>query len=88
MTVIAMSKITSKGQITLPVEVRKLLKLNKGEPIAFCVDRTGIFISRCRVNIEKQSFSEAQLHKIEKLASAKGKVFNGAEEAKRYIKSL
>jgi bifunctional DNA-binding transcriptional regulator/antitoxin component of YhaV-PrlF toxin-antitoxin module len=88
MTVVGMSKITSKGQVTLPVNVRNFLKLDKGECIAFCVDRKGIFINRCRINVEPGGFSEAQWRKIEKLSSRKGKLFASAEEARKHIKSL
>ena len=88
MTVVGMSKITSKGQVTLPANVRKFLKLDKGECIAFCVDRKGIFINRCKLNVEPGGFSEAEWRKIEKLASSKGRVFASAEEAKKHIRSL
>lgn len=88
MTVVGMSKITSKGQITLPVNVRKLLKLDRGQSIAFCIDRKGVFLYRCKVSVEPSSFSQAQWRKIEKLASEKGKVFADAEEAKKHIRSL
>jgi len=88
MTVVGMSKITSKGQVTLPVNVRNFLKLDKGECIAFCVDRKGIFINRCKLNVESGGFSEAEWRKIEKLSIRKGKLFVSAEEAKKHIKSL
>ena len=88
MTVVGMSKITSKGQVTLPANVRKCLKLDKGECIAFCVDRKGIFINRCKLNVESGGFSEAQWRKIEQLSRGKGKLFASAEEAKKHIKSL
>ena len=88
MTVVGMSKITSKGQITLPANVRKFLKLDKGECIAFCVDRKGIFINRCKLSVEPGGFSEAEWQKIENLSNGKGKLFASAEEAKKHIKSL
>lgn len=88
MTMVGMSKITSKGQITLPANVRRFLKLDKGECIAFCLDRKGIFINRCKLSIEPGGFSEAEWQKIEKLANTKGRVFASAEETKKHIKSL
>ena len=36
--------ITSKGQITIPAEVRKALKLNMGDRIAFDELQPGIFV--------------------------------------------
>jgi len=88
MTVLGMSKITSKGQVTLPAQVRKMLRLDKGQPVAFCLDRRGVFLSRCRMNIEKSAFSSAQWRKIERLAVEKGKVFSEAEEAKKHVRAL
>jgi antitoxin PrlF len=35
------SKITSKGQVTIPVEIRKQLGLDTGTKIAFVVDEDG-----------------------------------------------
>jgi len=88
MTVVGMSRITSKGQVTLPSAVRKLLKLDKGKTVAFCLDKAGIFISQCKIDIEPAAFSQEEWRKIEKLANAKGKIYNSAEEAKKHIRSL
>ena len=38
-----LAKITSKGQITLPIRVRRSLKLNDGDKVAF-IEKDGIFI--------------------------------------------
>jgi antitoxin PrlF len=35
------AKITSKGQVTIPVEVRKALKLQDGDTVTFEVDEAG-----------------------------------------------
>ena len=88
MTVLGMSKITSKGQITLPASVRRMLKLDKGQSIAFCLDRSGVIISRCKLDIEPARFTGDEWAKIEKLASRKGKLFASAEGAKRHLKAL
>jgi len=88
MTMVGMSKITSKGQVTLPATVRRLLKLDKGQAVAFCADKRGIFLYRAKVDIEEKGFSAAEWQKIERLANAKGRVFKSPEEAKRHIKSL
>lgn len=88
MTVFGMSKITSKGQVTLPASVRRFLKLDKGECVAFCVDRKGVFINRCKLNVEPGGFSELEWRKIEKLAGSKGRASAGAEEAKKHIRAL
>lgn len=38
---IEVSKVTSKGQITMPVEIRKLLGLKTGDKVAFYIDENG-----------------------------------------------
>ncbi len=38
-----LAKITSKGQITLPINIRRALKLNDGDKVAF-VEANGQFI--------------------------------------------
>ena len=38
-----LAKITSKGQITLPVTIRRVLKLNDGDKVAF-VEKDGQFM--------------------------------------------
>lgn len=38
---VEVSKISSKGQVTIPVELRKLLQLTDGSKVAFITDETG-----------------------------------------------
>jgi bifunctional DNA-binding transcriptional regulator/antitoxin component of YhaV-PrlF toxin-antitoxin module len=82
MTVIGMSKITSKGQITLPVAVRRMLKLGQGQCIAFCLDKSGVIISRCKIDVEPAAFSKDEWARIDKFAAEKGKTFTNAEGPK------
>ena len=37
------AKITSKGQITLPIAIRRALKLNDGDKVAF-IERSGQYV--------------------------------------------
>ena len=43
---VLVSKITSKGQATIPVEVRRLLKVRTGEHVAFRVEGNSIELSK------------------------------------------
>lgn len=38
-----LAKITSKGQITLPISIRRALKLNDGDKVAF-IERSGQYV--------------------------------------------
>lgn len=43
-----MSKVTSKGQITLPVKVRKLLQIDEGDTIIFDFVEDTLMIRKAR----------------------------------------
>ena len=88
MTIVGVPKITSKGQITLPKNVRNLLKVGQGQTIAFGMSKDGVVLSRCTIAVEKTPFSKSEWQKIEKMASARGKIYNSPEEAKKHIKAL
>ena len=51
-----LAKITSKGQITLPIRIRRSLKLNDGDKVAF-IEKDGLFIV---VNPTALAFENAQ----------------------------
>ena len=38
------SKLTSKGQLTIPKSIRKKFKLHRGDKIEFFVDKDGVIV--------------------------------------------
>lgn len=40
------AKVTSKGQITIPMEIRKVLKAESGDTVTFELKEDGIFMKR------------------------------------------
>jgi len=46
------STVTAKGQITIPAEVRKSLKLTPGDQVGFVVEDTGVRLVRRERRIE------------------------------------
>ena len=40
------AKVTSKGQITIPIEIRKILKADAGDTVTFELNEEGIFIKK------------------------------------------
>ncbi|MFA5100096.1 MAG: AbrB/MazE/SpoVT family DNA-binding domain-containing protein [Candidatus Omnitrophota bacterium] len=88
MTIIGMAKITSKGQVTLPVTVRRLLKLNKGQNVAFCIDKAGVVLARLKVSIDHSPYNAAEWSKIEQLTAVKGKILDNSSDAKRHLQEL
>ena len=56
MALVEVAKITTKGQITLPIQIRKRLNLKEGDKIVFVEKNGEIFIE----NPTKSVISEAQ----------------------------
>ena len=87
MTILETAKITSKGQVTIPNRIRKILKLEEGSSVGFAVTKDGVMMLPCKVE-GHSPYTAKQWAKIEKLASAKGKVPNSAADAIKHIQSL
>ena len=87
MTIIDTAKVTSKGQVTIPNRVRKLLHLQKGSSIAFVVTKDGIMLLPCEVTA-RSPYTPKEWQKIEKMASEKGEVFSDEGAAKKHLSSL
>ena len=52
------TKMTAKGQITLPVAIRKSLGLKPGDKVGFIMDRVGIRV----VNVSSLAFDGQAAH--------------------------
>lgn len=44
-----LAKLTSKGQLTIPVAIRKKLRLKEGDKVIFLTDDTGIRIANASI---------------------------------------
>ena len=87
MIILDTAKITSKGQVTIPNRIRKILKLEEGASVGFAVTKDGVMMLPCKVQAHSP-YTAKQWAKIEKLASAKGKVHGSAADAIKHIQSL
>ena len=87
MTIIDTTKMTSKGQVTIPNRVRKLLHLHEGSSVAFTVTKYGIILVPCEVTI-RSPYSPKEWKKIEKLASEEGKTFSSPDATQQHIAGL
>lgn len=87
MTVIETAKVTSKGQITIPNRIRKLLHVSAGTSLAFGLSKEGVVLLPCKVTVEFP-YTPSEWAKIERLASTKGKVYKSAKRAKKHIEAL
>lgn len=87
MTIIETAKVTSKGQITIPNRIREILHVSTGTSVAFGLSKEGVILLPCKVTVEFP-YTQSEWTKIEKLASAKGKVYKSAKKAKKHIEAL
>lgn len=87
MTIIETAKITTKGQVTIPNRIRKLLHLQEGASVAFGVTKEGVMLMPCEVTA-RSPYTPKEWQQIEKLASEKGKSFSSADTAKKHLAGL
>lgn len=87
MIIIEMSKITSKGQVTIPNQVRKILHLDAGSTVGFGLGKDGIMLLPCKV-VPESPYNPKEWEKIEKIVAEKRKIYNSAKKAKKHIKNL
>lgn len=87
MTIIETAKVTSKGQITIPNRIRKILHVSSGACVAFGIGKEGVTLLPCKVTAEPP-YTPAEWMKIERMVSVKGKLYKSAKKAKRHIEAL
>ena len=87
MTIIETAKVTSKGQVTIPNRIRKILHVQTGASLAFGLSKEGVVLLPCKVTAESP-YTPEEWAKIEKLTSAKGKIYKSAKKAKKHIEAL
>jgi AbrB family looped-hinge helix DNA binding protein len=81
------SKVTSKGQVTIPSTIREILKLEPGSTVMFKVTDRGVILSPCEIS-EKSPYTAKEWKKIERLVAEKGKIYKTSAAAKKHVESL
>ncbi len=79
--------VSSRGQITIPQDVRDIMRIRKGSVVGFEPTKRGVLMVGMKVE-PASPYTEAEWHKIGKLSRGKGKTYNTPEEAKRHIANL
>jgi AbrB family looped-hinge helix DNA binding protein len=87
MTIIETAKMTTKGQVTIPNQIRRLLHLTDGASVAFGLTKDGVMLMPCEVTA-RLPYTPKEWQKIEKLASEKGKSFSSTDAAKKHLAGL
>ena len=92
MSVYYKTRLRSKGQITLPNKIRKLLNLNAGDDLAFSVDEQGkVNLSRLEVIPPDQAwFWTERWQKMEReveedIAMGRTKTFDSVDDFITYL---
>jgi len=81
------AKVTSKGQVTIPVTIREILKLEQGSTIMFKLTKNGVLLSPCELT-ERPAYTVQEWGKIEKMVAERGKVYKTSKSAKKHLDSL
>ena len=87
MTIVDTAKMTSKGQITIPGRIRKLLHLKEGASVAFGLGKDGVVLMPCEVTATSP-YTPKEWQKISKLAAEKGELVSDSDDARKYLSSL
>ncbi len=87
MTIVEMARVTSKGQVTIPSRIRKILKVSAGSSVAFGLSKDGVVLLPCKITAESP-YSQNEWEKIEKFASIEGKIHKDEKKAKNHIPNL
>lgn len=81
---IAIAQVSSKGQVTIPLKVRKALRIKGKGEVRFEEIPQGILIKYLELK-EDDLFSEDEWRGLESLANKKGKRYSNADG---FLKSL
>lgn len=81
--------ISSKGQITIPKEIREKLGIqNKGDVVGFEITNRGVLIRHLEIKESSDNFTSEEWKKLEKLANTKGKTYSNAKAFLKAINNL
>lgn len=75
------AKLTSKGQITIPIEVRKALNIDNGDKISFSINKHGVIMDKLnRPQTIQERFANYDISHSKKELEANMKVFDMGED--------
>ena len=87
MTIIETAKVTSKGQVTIPNRIRKMLNLSEGCSLAFGLSKDGVVLLPCKITVESP-YTPQEWKKIERLSTEKGRSYPSSKGAKSHVQNL
>ena len=87
MEILETAKMTSKGQVTVPVSIRDILNLRKGSSVMFKLTEKGVSFMPCEVKA-RETYTQEEWGKIERLVAERGKTYKTSRGARKHLKSL
>jgi len=87
MEIVETAKMTSKGQVTVPVSIRDILNLRKGSSVMFKLTEKGVSFMPCEVKA-RDTYTQEEWGKIERLVAERGKTYKTSRGARKHLKSL
>jgi len=87
MEIIEIARMTSKGQVTVPAPIRDIFNLKKGSSVIFKLTDKGVIFLPCEIK-GRETYTQKEWIKIERLVAERGKTYKSAKGAKRHLKSL
>ena len=87
MEIVETATLTSKGQLTVPAPIRDIFNLKKGSTVVFKVTERGVIFMPCEIKA-KDTYTQEEWGKIERLVAERGKVYKTARGARKHLKSL
>lgn len=79
-----MAIISSRGQVTIPQDIRSLLHVRRGSVVGFEPMREGVLMVPMKVQ-PQDPYTEEEWKKIEKLSKSEGTVYSTVEKAKKHL---
>jgi AbrB family looped-hinge helix DNA binding protein len=76
-----LARVSSKGQITIPIEIRKKLKLKEGDKVLFAEENGNIFV----LNASLVALKEIQENMKDE---AKKQYLNSEEDVNEYVEKI
>jgi len=76
-----LARVSSKGQITIPIEIRKKLKLKEGDKVLFAEENGNIFV----LNASLVALKEIQENMKDE---AKKQYLNSEEDVNKYVEKI
>ena len=82
---VAVARVSSKGQITIPHKVREFLHISEKDLVGFEPTSEGVLLKHLVLAAHEEELTDAEWKKLEQLAGRKGRIYTKAVD---FLKDL